>query len=218
MCALHIQQYPVAYMQRNKPLCVLYSMMSALTIYGDSLATSLLHSLSGDMLKFPNGPAGKKSESWCPRMDIIYLCFTRDNRLKWDVQRIGKLELKPAFSAASQIGRSVTSMHEILLFQPLGVDGTTTHAIACVYLNFESGKSKSHFIIDSAEPYALPLTDFTLTRVLDSNCRGWGNAIKFTAQPRLRDSAVRQMACQVTRKCARPLQDELSDETGLDTV
>ena len=54
---------------------------------------------------------------------------------------------------------------------------------------------QSHYIIDSSEPYALPLTDASLSRVLASHCRGWRHAVKFSAMPCLQKSLFRQMSC-----------------------
>lgn len=67
--ALHVKSLPIRYRQKELPLCVLYSMLSALQLYGDSVAPPILLTLKNQMEKagsvdvYYGGVEGTRSDS-----------------------------------------------------------------------------------------------------------------------------------------------------------
>ena len=136
----HIRAFPVKYRQQRKPLCVLFSLMSAMHLYGDLYVCSLLGVLKEKMLQHDHQVVGGAGLKCCPRMNLIYETVNQNKAIKWLVRRLpmcalAMRDLTPSTSAAALIAEQITSVHEILLLQPLGADGSSTHAIACVYLD-----------------------------------------------------------------------------------
>ena len=54
---LHVKGLSMMYMQQDKPLCVLYSTLSALSLYGDAKTVSHLLAMEGEMLAAGSGKA-----------------------------------------------------------------------------------------------------------------------------------------------------------------
>ena len=49
-CSLHLKHLPIMHQQNDAPLCVLFSFLSALALYGDDVAVTKLLLLQSEML------------------------------------------------------------------------------------------------------------------------------------------------------------------------
>ena len=182
---LYVISLPVVRPQETLPLCVLYSLSSALHLYGDTLASEGILSLKQSMLSASSGqldvPIATCQSLRCPRMRLIAHVFHTSSTYKWTIkalpQYIAQFQPNTGDYGIAQMLQNMLGSNAILLVQLIGVDGGCTHSAS-----FVRSTSGTAFIVDSTESFAMELTDESLSRTCASKCKGWKNAIQFDAQ------------------------------------
>jgi hypothetical protein len=193
----YIQALPVEFHQRFKPLCAVNSLMSALSLFGDTIAVQLL-------LRYRDGIMETGSSLRESEVMRDFSARPGDGRLDERVKAIWKLISTNCKMYASRLIyqqrcesvaaalESLAGQHDLLLVQLIGSDGSINHAVTIVR------HSSSLCIVDSNERFAVPLTDAALAAVNRSAaCTGWKAVIKMTPKEKLLASKARIFNCRL---------------------
>ena len=157
---LAVKALPVAYKQGSLPLCVLYSLMSALHLYGDVQACGALATLHQGILDGGTMQDRDQGASpfvmlqalashvpqttlyvgfkWDPRLTMLCNFIRSATQCHWDIKPLKdsmtlfSTEKRATICMSQALSHLLNSSDEILLVQLWGRDGSTTHAVALV--------------------------------------------------------------------------------------
>jgi len=130
---MHVRSLKIKYQQDAEPLCVLFSFLSALHLYGDSIACDKLFQLKAAMLTadFNN----KRHGISCPRMSLLFHHVVYDKQIKWRGMvkpQLKRYQFDNYVDIVAELKQRACA-NRILLVQLLGSDASTTHCVCIVF-------------------------------------------------------------------------------------
>ena len=201
----------IHYRQESRPLCTIFSLLSALYLYGDLLVCGFLmqHIDQIERMTTSRSPETatceqmealsektmillmQKDPKRCPRIGILFQLTSSREFKFWECRwkgNTGVIEDTCERLEALLLLKNVT----IVLVQLVGSDKSAGHTVCIVK------KSDLCYILDSNEEYAMRLTARNLAFATASrHCIGWQAVLLFTAKEPLRNSDTRLKRCLI---------------------
>ena len=221
----YVKTLPITFQQSSLPYCSVYSLLSALTIYGDMVGVTKILPHASDIVNSPRGTqkllqpcslfrllvhgvcTDPQAPRVCPRLLRLQKLIVSE-RLKYQLSTTRQFESAGQLVAAdigiAQRLRDMCGLDTVLLVQLLGSDKSSNHAVAIV-TDSAASLAASRFacpqrwyIIDSNEPFAVELSDGALAIANASQrCDGWLYVVRLQATTKLIHSKARHAASKM---------------------